>query len=129
MMTEVHTVICQIQAPSRVCPTGKCVEGCFVISEDNVLILTDRAGNAATDIDGRQYTHALGPNEDARTIARRLTKELRGALRGGDAPARASTGRSNISTAARFSRFFRAFHDCTRRVCPRMRSVLYSRRL
>ena len=54
--------------------------------KDNVLILTDRAGNAATDADGRQYTHALGPNEDARTIARRLTKELRGALRGGDAP-------------------------------------------
>ena len=86
MMTEVHTVICQIQAPSRAYPTGKCVEGCFVISEDNVLILTDRAGNPATDADGRQYTHALGPNEDARTIARRLTKELRGALRGGDAP-------------------------------------------
>ena len=86
MMTEVYAVICQIQAPSRACPTGKCVEGCFVISEDNVLILTDRAGNPATDADGRQYTHALGPNEDARTIARRLTKELRAALRGGDAP-------------------------------------------
>ena len=84
-MTEVHTVICQIQAPSRAYPTGKCVEGCFVISEDNVLILTDRAGNPATDADGRQYTHALGPNEDARTIAGRLTKELRAALRGGDA--------------------------------------------
>ena len=85
MMTKGHTVICQIQAPSRACPTGKCVEGCFVISEDNVLILTDRAGNPATDADGRQYTHALGANEDARTIARRLTKELRAALRGGDA--------------------------------------------
>jgi hypothetical protein len=48
-------------------------------------MLTDRAGNAATDADGRQYTHALGPNENARTIARRLTKELRGALRGGEA--------------------------------------------
>ena len=83
MMTEVHTVICQIQAPSRACPTGKCVEGCFVISEDNVLTLTDRAGEPAVDADGRQYTHALGPNEDARTIARRLTKELRAALRGG----------------------------------------------
>ena len=40
---------------------------------------------AATDADGRQYTHALGVNEDTRTIARRLTKELRAALRGGDA--------------------------------------------
>ena len=47
--------------------------------------MTDRAGNPATDADGRQYTHALGANEDARTIARRLTKELRAALRGGDA--------------------------------------------
>ena len=50
-----------------------------------MLILTDRAGNAATDTDGRQYTHSLGANEDARTIARRLTTELRAALRGRDA--------------------------------------------
>ena len=85
MMTEVYAVICQIQAPSRACPTGKCVEGCFVISEDNVLTLTDRAGEPAVDAAGRQYSHALGPNEEARTIARRLTKELRSALRGGDA--------------------------------------------
>jgi len=85
-MTEVYAVICQIQAPSRACPTGKCVEGCFVISEDNVLTLTDRAGEPAVDAAGRKYTHALDPKEAARTIARMLTKELRSALRGGDAP-------------------------------------------
>ena len=67
MMTKVHTVICQIQAPSRAYPTGKCVEGCFVISEDNVLTLTDRAGEPAVDADVRQYTYALVPNEDALT--------------------------------------------------------------
>jgi hypothetical protein len=91
-MTEVHTVICQIQAPSCAYPTGKCIEGCFVISEDNVLTLTDRAGEPAVDAAGRQYTHALGPNEDARTIARRLTKELRAALRGGEATSAGFSG-------------------------------------
>jgi hypothetical protein len=55
-------------------------------------MLTDRAGEPAVDADGRQYTYALGPNEDARTIARRLTKELRAALRGGEAASAGFSG-------------------------------------
>jgi hypothetical protein len=50
---------------------------------DDVVILTDPKGAPAEDGIGKRYSHKLLPNEDARAVARKLTKQLRQALRGG----------------------------------------------
>jgi len=40
-------------------------------------MLTDPKGGPAEDASGKRYTHKLQPNEDAREVAARMTKELR----------------------------------------------------
>ena len=54
--------------------------------EDGVVSLTDREGKPALDDSGYRYSKKLAEGENAKTIAGRLTRELRLALRGRDAP-------------------------------------------
>ena len=50
--------------------------------EDGVVSLTDREGKPALDDSGYRYSKKLAEGENAKTIAGRLTRELRLALRG-----------------------------------------------
>jgi hypothetical protein len=51
-----------------------------------VVTLTDRDGKPALDDQGYRYTKKLADGEIASVIAGRLTRELRSALRGKNAP-------------------------------------------
>jgi hypothetical protein len=57
--------------------------------------MTDAAGKPAEDETGKRYTHKLGPADDPRPIACRLTKELRKAFRGSEAPKAGFEGKIN----------------------------------
>jgi hypothetical protein len=78
---EVHQVIVDIHLPSSRLPAGQTALGYYTVV-DGVVTMTDPKGEPATDGEGRTYTRKLAPNDDARVIAGRLTKELRLALRG-----------------------------------------------
>jgi hypothetical protein len=78
---EVHTVVVDIELPSPRCPTGRSARGHYTVVDD-LLTMTCPKGEPAIDMTGKTYTHKLAPNDDARVIAGRLTKQLRSALRG-----------------------------------------------
>jgi hypothetical protein len=78
---EVHQVIVDIELPSRRYPAGMTALGYYTVV-DGVVTMTCPKGEPATDETGKIYTHKLEPNDDARQIAGRLTKQLRLALRG-----------------------------------------------
>ncbi len=86
-MTKVFSVVIQIKAPGRHGFPGRTVEGAYIV-ENGSVILTDYEGKPALDDRGYRYTHKLAEGENAETIAGRLTRELREALRGRDAPVR-----------------------------------------
>jgi hypothetical protein len=77
-------VFIQIRRPDGSDP-GQTAEGAFII-EDGVVVLTDRDGNPARDGDGKFYKRKLADGENPKVIAGRLTRELRTALRGKNAP-------------------------------------------
>jgi len=81
-MTKVFYVEVQVKAPCRACPNGQFAFGHYTIT-DNVLTMTDDAGEPAVDGDGKRYTHKLAEGENHTAIGARLTRELRTALRGG----------------------------------------------
>jgi hypothetical protein len=51
--------------------------------ENGEVIMVDRHGEIARDGDGRTYKHKLRENENAGTVAGRLTRQLRDALGAG----------------------------------------------
>jgi hypothetical protein len=77
-------VTIQIKPPSGSFP-GQTAEGAFIV-EDGVVVLTDREGNPARDGDGKFYKQKLADGQNPKLIAGRLTRQLRTALRGKDAP-------------------------------------------
>lgn len=83
-MSEVHKVTVQIKPPNDRFP-GSVAFGFYKVV-DGVVIMTDPDGNPAGDETGKKFSHKLGPNEDARAVACKLTRELRLALRGTDVP-------------------------------------------
>jgi|SRR5690349_13957790 len=83
-MIDVHTVFVQIQSPKPGF-SGRVVEGNYII-KDGEVVLVDRRGNAAQDDTGKKYTHKLAAGDNPKQIAARLTRELRKALRGPNAP-------------------------------------------
>ena len=82
---EVHQVYISIRPVSRAEPTGLNAYGFYVIA-DGVVTMTDAKGNPATDDTGKTYTAKLGPGDNAHETAGQLTKKLRDALRGKNAP-------------------------------------------
>jgi hypothetical protein len=84
-MSEVRYVTVTIQKPGKKFPLGQVCDGCYTLV-DGVVTMTDRDGRPAEDTNGKKYTHTLKPGEDARVVAGRMTKELRLALRGKNAP-------------------------------------------
>ena len=83
-MSEVREVIVTIKPPKGTFP-GQVTYGWYTV-QDGVVALTDREGNPAGEETGRKFTHKLAPDEDARAVACKLTKELRLLLRGNSAP-------------------------------------------
>jgi hypothetical protein len=83
-MSKPQSVQIQIKPPDGSFP-GQTAEGCFIV-EDGVVVLTDRDGNPARDDDGKFYKRKLADGENPKVIAGRLTRELRTALRGKNAP-------------------------------------------
>jgi hypothetical protein len=79
-----QSVFIQIRKPDGDDP-GQVAEGAFIV-EDGVVILTDRDGNPARDDDGKFYKRKLADGQNPKVIAGRLTRELRSALRGKNAP-------------------------------------------
>src|SRR5262245_1385126 len=82
-MKEVRTVITQIKPPKHDFP-GQVAHGAYTI-DDDVVTLTDRAGNPVQDERGRLYTYKLPPGYtagDAENAAGRLTRAFRLALQG-----------------------------------------------
>jgi hypothetical protein len=84
VMSEVHEVIVTIKPVKGTYP-GQVAYGWYTL-QDGVVTLTDREGNPAGEETGRKFTHKLAHGEDARTVACKLTKELRLALRDNSAP-------------------------------------------
>src|SRR5262245_8449723 len=78
---EVFQVWLDIEIPSRRCPEGRNAFGYYIVV-DGVVTMTDPKGEPAIDGEGKIYSHKLAPEDDARVIAGRLTKQLRSALRG-----------------------------------------------
>jgi hypothetical protein len=89
-MMKPQSVFIQIRKPGGADP-GQVAEGAFIV-EDGVVILTDRDGNPARDSSGKYYKQKLADGENPKVIAGRLTRELRLALRGKDAPVRGFDG-------------------------------------
>ena len=83
-MMKPQSVFIQIRRPDGSDP-GQTAEGAFIV-EDGVVILTDRDGNPARDGDGKFYKQKLADGQNPKVIAGRLTRELRSALRGKNAP-------------------------------------------
>ena len=84
-MSEVLFITVTVKPVSRAFPLGQVCDGCYTLQEA-VVTMTDRNGKPAEDGTGKKYTHKLKPGEDAKQIASKLTKELRLALRGKNAP-------------------------------------------
>jgi hypothetical protein len=80
-MTTVYAVTVTVAMPSRREPLGRLAYG-FYTDVGGVVTLTDKEGKPAGDETGRKYSRKLAPNEDARAVAARMTKELRKALKG-----------------------------------------------
>jgi hypothetical protein len=84
MSKKVQFVTIQIRPPKGEFP-GQVAEGAYIV-KDGLVILTDRDGNPARDGDGKFYKRKLADGENPKVIAGRLTRELRTALRGKNAP-------------------------------------------
>lgn len=79
---EVHCVTVQIRAANtKRNDPGQISYGYYIVSENKVT-LTDAAGKPVRDATGKTYSQKLGPDDSAKTIAGRLTKEFRLVLRG-----------------------------------------------
>jgi hypothetical protein len=81
--SEVQRITVTIK-PAKPGFSGQVCYGYYVL-RDRTVTLTDPNGNPAEDGIGKRYTHKLETNEDAFGVARRLTKQLRSALRGNSA--------------------------------------------
>jgi hypothetical protein len=81
MSKEVFQVIVDIELPSPRCPQGRTALGYYVVEGDQ-LTMTCPKGEPAFDAAGKLYTAQLAANDNPRTIAGRLTKQLYNALRG-----------------------------------------------
>jgi hypothetical protein len=88
---EVHQVVVDIAMPSPRLPAGQSALGYYTVV-DGLLTMTCPQGKAAEDAEGKTYKHKLEPNDDARVIAGRLTKQLRSALRGDRPPGFGGSG-------------------------------------
>jgi hypothetical protein len=78
---QVNAITVIVSMPSRKEPLGRLTYG-FYTEADGVVTLTDKDGKPAGDETGKKYSRKLAPNEDARAVASKMTKELRKALRG-----------------------------------------------
>ena len=79
---EVQHVFVQVRRPRGDDP-GAAVEGAFIV-KDGEVHLTDRQGNPVRDHNGKLYIRKIANGDSAKTIAGRLTKDMRYALRGKD---------------------------------------------
>jgi hypothetical protein len=80
---KVYQVWTQVRRPKG-SDHGQSALGYFTI-DDGVVVMTDARGKPAKDAEGKTYSQKLKDGESAKLIAGRLTRELRTALRGGDA--------------------------------------------
>jgi hypothetical protein len=80
MTTKVHHVIIQLSKPSGD-SAGSVAEGRYTY-EDGTVTLTDRLGVCVRDGEGKTYGEKIADGEDPQTIAARLTRKFRQALRG-----------------------------------------------
>jgi hypothetical protein len=75
-----HRVEVQIEAPKGDFP-GRTVQGVFT-HENGVVTLTDHFGNPVRGTDGKTYSKKIGPEENPRVVAGRMTREFSKARRG-----------------------------------------------
>jgi len=78
---EVHKVIAQVEAPSKSSPAGRVTTGFYVVAK-GVLTMTDADGIPMRNTSGELYTHKLGKDENAASMACVMTKEVRAAVHG-----------------------------------------------
>jgi hypothetical protein len=83
MTTKVHRVTVDIFRPTSAGDPGTIAEGAYTVTDD-VVTLTDHAGNPVRDKDGKKYSQKLQPGESAHVIAGRMTKTFRTARRGAE---------------------------------------------
>jgi hypothetical protein len=81
----VYAVTIIVAKPSRKEPLGRLAYG-FYTEADGLVTLTDKEGKPAGDETGKKYSRKLAPNEDGRAVACIMTKQLRLALKGNNAP-------------------------------------------
>lgn len=92
-MAKIFTVFVEIERP-RGDFHGTVIEGAYIV-ENGEVVLVDRHGKPAHDDTGKKYSHKLAEGDNPKQIAARLTKDLRKALRGPNAPPRGFSGPSN----------------------------------
>ena len=85
-MPEIHQVIVQIKPPSRTKNFHGQVAYGFYTEANGVVQMVTQDGKIAGEETGKKWRHKLEPNENARQVAARMTKELRLALRPANAP-------------------------------------------
>lgn len=89
-MPEIHPVEIQIRAPKNG-DQGQTSIGRYTLDGDTVT-LVDLEGKPAVDDTGRRYAQTLKAGEHHKTIAGRLARQLRTALRGDDGPINGFSG-------------------------------------
>lgn len=77
-MSDVHSILVQIKPPKGSFP-GQVVLGYYTLIDD-VVTLTDKNGRPAGAETGKKFSRKVEPGQDARSIAAKMTKELRIAL-------------------------------------------------
>ena len=73
-MPQVNAITVIVSMPSKKEPLGRLTYG-FYTEVDGVVTLTDKEGKPAGDETGKKYSRKLAPNEDARAIANKMTKD------------------------------------------------------
>jgi hypothetical protein len=91
---EVNAITVIVSMPSRKEPLGRLTYGFYTLV-DGVVTLTDKEGKSAGDETGKKYSRKLAPNEDAKAVASKMTKDLRKALRGNSEPVNGFSGKIN----------------------------------
>jgi hypothetical protein len=79
-MPEVHSVFATVRLPSDGDP-GQVTIGYYTLA-DGVLTMTDSKGRPVRTSSGEKRVHRLQEGEDPRSIASRLTKQIRMSMRG-----------------------------------------------
>jgi hypothetical protein len=75
-MRDVQQVVVYLRHPTSSEDLGQVTYGFYKV-DDGTLIMTDQEGRPVRKNNGELWSHKLGPDDKPRSVAGRLTKEIR----------------------------------------------------